>query len=559
MPGDDLLSLLVPSATPARTAPAIPLSEADLGLVPIIHALDIDGQHSRFIAQVLAGLATDPRTIRYRQDILSDLLQHPKLVEQLAALLPRLRSLSEPLPFQRLSDESPLLQIGGRLAELDNYVTCVEGLWQALDSHIGRLHSKGLAALHAYLAAVRAEADYLRLSADLPELRVRLEQAGSITIGINLNTQLQPESATIVAISPERFSGPRTLLGRLLGDRAAAEALRGITSLYRADSAQPRTPEHDLFRDLNRLLEKVAAPVAAVVEQYKRVHVRPLAAIEPELAFYIGGARLVRELRALGLSLCQPEIAPPEERACLIKGSYSLDLALRLRAARGTEALQGIVTNDVPFDRHIRVVLLTGPNSGGKTTFTRAVGQSQVLFQAGLPIPGQQARISPADAVLSHFASAERLDLSGGRLAEELERLAGIFRVATPSSLILLNEPLTSTDQGSARGLARDLLDGLRLLGARTLFVTHIHELVNDALAQPPGPKGGVISLVAGTSAPAANPSERQPSYRIEVGSPQLHQQASAIARSYGLGRDQIAQTLRERGIGRSEPDSQDR
>ncbi len=550
MPGDDLLSLLAPNAAPPRTPPPPPLNEADLGLVPIIHALDIDGQHSRFIAQVLAGLSDDSCTIRYRQHILDDLLQSPVLAEQIAVLLPRLRSLSEPLPFQRLGDESPLLLIGGRLAELDNYVTCVEGLWHALNSQIEQLRSEGLATLHTYLAALRAGADYLRLSADLPELRARLEQAGSVTIGVNLNTQLQPESATIVAVSPERFSGPRTLLGRLLGDRAAAEALRGITSLYRADSAQPRTPEHDLFRDLNRLLEKVAAPVAAVVEQYKRVHVRPLAAVEPELAFYIGAARLVRDLRAQGLALCLPEIAPPEERACLIEAGYSLDLALRLRAARGVEELHSIVANDVPFGQQIRIALLTGPNSGGKTTFTRAVGQAQVLFQAGLPIPGRRARISPADAVLSHFASAERLDLSGGRLAEELERLAGIFRVATPNSLILLNEPLTSTDQHSARALARDLLAGLRLLGARTLFVTHIHELVDDALAQPPGPENGVVSLVAGTGASEASLPDRQPSYRIGVGTPQAHQQASALARNYGLGREQIAQTLRERGIG---------
>lgn len=549
MPGNDPLSLLAPSTAPAQPVPPPLLNEADLGLVPIIHALDIDGQHSRFITQVLARLSRDPATIRYRQHILDDLLQIPDLVEQIATLLPRLRSLNEPQPFQRLADESPLLLIGGRLAELDQYVCCVEGLWQTLNHQIKRLHSEGLVALHTYLTAIRAETDYLRLSADLPELRARLEQAASVTIGINLNAQLQPESATIVAINPERFSAPRTLLGRLLGERAATEALRGITSLYRADSTRPRTPEHDLFRDLNRLLEQVATPVAAVVEQYKRVQIRPLAAIEPELAFYIGAARLVGGLQAQGLAFCQPEIAAPEERACLIEGSYSLDLALRLRAARGTQALSGIVANDVLFDQQIRIALLTGPNSGGKTTFTRAIGQSQVLFQAGLPIPGRRARISPTDAVLTHFASSERLDLSGGRLAEELERLGSIFRVATPNSLILLNEPLTSTDQSSARALARDLLVGLRLLGARTLFVTHIHELVDDALVCPPGPEGGVVSLVAGTTAPESSPTDPQPSYHIKQGNPHAHQQASALARSYGLEREQIAQTLRERGI----------
>ena len=547
MPTSTHLSLLAPPDAPIPSSPpAVALNEADLGLGPIIRALDIEGQHSRFIGQVLAQLITDPHTIVYRQDVLDDLLQTPALAEQLLGLLPRLRSLSETPPFQRLGDESSLLLVASRLAELDNYVTCLEELWRAFSAHVEQLYSEGLRALHTTLAVARAEPDYLRLCAELPGLRAQMEQASSVTIGINLNSQLQPEAATIVAVSSERFSGARTLLGRLLGDRAANETLRGITSLYKADGASGQTPEHELFRDLRRLIERVAAPVASVVDQYRRIRVGRLTSIVPELAFYLGAARLTHDLRRLGLALCRPTVAPVDARMCQISDCYALDLALRLRTMRGDAALGGLVANEVCFDHTARIALLTGPNSGGKTTYTRAIGQAQVLFQAGLLVPGRTAQISPADNVLTHFASAERLDLSGGRLAEELERLAAIFRVATSASLILLNEPLTSTDQRSARALGRDLLAGLHLLGARTLFVTHIQELVDDAFSLV-SEGTGIISLVTGVD--AAEDNAQAPSYRIEPGIPQPHHQASALARSYGLSQGQIADTLRQRGL----------
>src|SRR5205823_9761960 len=119
-----------------------------------------------------------------------------------------------------------------------------------------------------------------------------------------------------------------------------------------------------------------------------------------ELAFYLGAARLVNELRTAGLPLCRPEIALASERQCIMSGTFSLDLALRLRAARGTPGLaEAVVLNDVAFWPDAMIFILTGSNSGGKTTYTRAVGQAQALFQAGLFVPGRQARISPVDGI----------------------------------------------------------------------------------------------------------------------------------------------------------------
>ena len=311
----------------------------------------------------------------------------------------------------------------------------------------------GLLNLRAFLAATRAQPDYQRLAEELPRLRAQLDQAGSVTLGINLDAQLRPESATIVSVNASRFAGKNSLLDRLFGERAAPDAVRGITALYKADERQRNTPEHELFRDLDRLLERVSAPVADALASYTRVQSAGLAGLEAELAFYLGAVRLVNEsARLLGCRFAAPRSPRPSERVCMIDGVYSLDLALRLRAARGPAGLaEAVVPNDVAFGPDATIFILTGPNSGGKTTYTRAVGQAQALFQAGLLVPGRQARISPVDGIYTHFAVAERLDINGGRLAEELDRLAQIFRQAGPASLVLLNEPLASTDHVAAR------------------------------------------------------------------------------------------------------------
>jgi DNA mismatch repair protein MutS len=549
-------SLLHPSGFGARPAGRPAPNEADLGLASIIRALDYDGRHSRFVAGVLAELSADPAVIRYRQDVLDDLLQLPDLVAGFAGVLPQLGELASAGRASSWGENIPLVQVAGRLAELDNYISCVEGLSAALETAGDAASAAGLLALRAFLTIARAQPDYRRLADELPRLRAQLDQAGSVTLGINLDAQLRPDSATIVSINSARFAGTGTLLDRLFGERAAPNAVRGVTALYKADEGHQHTPEHELFRDMSRLLERVAAPVAEALAGYTRVNSAALSGLEPELAFYLGAVRLANELRAAGLALCRPEIAPAAERACAIEGVYSLDLALRLRMARGTAGLaQAVVQNEVAFGPGATIFILTGPNSGGKTTYTRAVGQAQALSQAGLLVPGQRARISPADGIFTLFAAAERLDAGGGRLAEELERLAQIFRQAGRTSLVLLNEPLASTDHGAARVLSRDIVAGLQLLGARAILVTHLHELVDDLLGSD-NPAPGVVSMVAGVATRAGNGGEPAPSYTITPGWPRVAGYAAELARQHGLSLAQIAATLRERGIASDTTDS---
>src|SRR5207237_5196534 len=172
---------------------------------------------------------------------------------------------------------------------------------------------------------------------------------------------------------------------------------------------------------------------------------------------------------------CQPEIASVDERLTELDDAYDPGLALRLLG--GAEDV-GVVPNPVRFDAtSARVWVLSGPNRSGKTTFTRALGLAHVLAQAGLHVPARSARLAPVDAIHTHFPSREAARPGMGRLDEEAERLAAIFQQATPHSLVLLNEALAGTSSFEALDLASGAVRGLRVLGSRAVYVTHLHEL----------------------------------------------------------------------------------
>jgi DNA mismatch repair ATPase MutS len=158
------------------------------------------------------------------------------------------------------------------------------------------------------------------------------------------------------------------------------------------------------------------------------------------------------------------------------------------------------------------------------------------------------------DAIYTHYPSLEQAHPGMGRLDEEAERLAGIFKRATPHSLVLLNETLAGTAASEAEAIARDALRGLRLLGARAVYVTHLHDLaltVDAINATTPG-SSLVGSLVADADEEEADsptgPRHRR-TYRIHPGVPRGQSYASEIAQRYGISFGQLAALLRERGL----------
>ena len=501
--------------------------EGNLGLSDLLKVLALNGRYTGYVRQILTTLTTEPTIIRWRQAVLADFLANPVLVDTALGLLTRLANLQTGSPMLGKRQRNLLLETADHLAELDSFVQVVEDLHRALTS--ATLQSSALQQVQHNLGAVVADPNFQALQGDLPELRAPLERITSLTVGINLDVELKPESAVLLSINDYKVGANASWVLRVMGLQDDADEA-GIAQLHRVPEDLNVRPLSPLFQDLDRLLTQIAQPIARALNRYARTGSGALASLEYEMAFFAAAAQMIQKASAKGVQFCVPDVAEDSERITQINGLANMALVLAQP--------EKVVPSDVRFDDEGRIAILTGPNSGGKTTYLRSVGLAQVMFQAGLLLPAKQARLSPIDALYTHFPALEtRQD---GRLAEEAARLREVFQQASGKSLVLLNETFSSTSSGEAIYLAQDVLCGLRAIGARSIFATHLIELAEkmEHIEQTISGDSRLYSLVAGVS--VGHSGEGNPTYQITRGLPLGQSYAREIARRHGISLEQI-------------------
>jgi hypothetical protein len=548
------LSLLWPSDHPnAFNQPDStldPNAERDLDLATTIKALSLEPDFEPDVAKVLTHLVTQASVIRYRQAVLADLLQHPHLHARLVELFPLISGV---VRYQHggMGRQTSLQKLTWRLGELEAVVQCVQGLHDILDTHRQAWQAEGWLSLLAMLDELVNEAAFQQLSRELPALIETMQGTRSITIGVNLNHRLEPIGATLLSVNDKKFGGS-SFLKQLFGLDSDWAGLGKLHEMPKAQANQrPITPQMvPLFRDLAEVLRDIAEPIEQALRRYSRFTSAFLIPLRRDLIFYLGAVKLIKDLQDRGLSLCQPEIRPADERLCVVAESYNLNLALHWRT-QSDPLSQRIVTNPVELGDGGRIAILTGPNGGGKTTFMQALGLSQILAQAGLWVPGTAAQISPVDNIFTHYPTEEELSKGTGRFGDEAQRLHEIFSQATRHSLILLNESLASTHAGESLYVAQDIVGVMRLLGLRAIFATHLHKLAENVAqlnADLPG-ESRLISLVASLIEPDDSADATQRTYKISPGPPMGRSYARELANRYGVSYEQLHQLLESRGV----------
>jgi DNA mismatch repair ATPase MutS len=508
------------------------------------------------IREVCLTLCTDPAVIVYRQDIFDDLWRNADFTAQLEALLPDISSLDTTQTFVDRR-RSPLQEVTWRLGELERLVSCVTGLSTVFARVGDNLRAAGWRTLRQLITQTEQDAVYQQLRRALPEMLHTMRAKASVTIGVNLDSLLRPVAATLLAVHEQKFTAS-TFLDRLFGRQA--DSFKGLGPLHTVPALEPgggsggsRGGNREvnpllvpLFRDLAQLLDTVCQPIAQALRRYNSLHSRFLAALSGDLAFYLAAVRLMQRLHSHGLPVCRPDIAPMTERVCELHEAYNLNLALhQIEHANGQVP---IVVNDVHMGDNGRIGILTGPNRGGKTTYTQMVGLCQVLAQLGLWVPAARARLSPVDNIYTHYPVEEQMATGTGRFGEEAQRLSQIFTHGTRHSLILLNESLASTNPGESLYIAQDLVRILRRLGARAIFATHLHTLAADVAALNTSTQGDslIVSLVASRTAEGDGVHR---SYKIVPGPPMGHSYAREIAAQYGISYEQLTALLQQRGV----------
>jgi DNA mismatch repair ATPase MutS len=248
--------------------------------------------------------------------------------------------------------------------------------------------------------------------------------------------------------------------------------------------------------------------------------------VADELRFYLSYLDLLAPAEAAGLPTCLPEVSS-DTKQLHAADTWDLPLGLDLVADE-----RPVVTNDLELGGEERVLVVSGPNQGGKTTTARTFGQLHHLAALGCPVPGRAVRILLADQVLTVFEREETATDLGGRLGGELTRVHRVLDRLTPRSVVVLNEVFSSTAAQDARFLGRRVLERLIEADVPTVLVTFIDELSRL------GPR--TVSMV-GLVDPA-DPTVR--TLKVVRRRADGRAYADALAARYGLGHDDLVGRL---------------
>lgn len=533
----------------------------DLSLDQICETLTKMEPERNLIRRIMSRISGRPEVIQYRCDVFEDILNHPKLREELHDLLDRVDFLRTYGSFTKESDASGIWELIHRLDEMKEYIECVESIYRCLDEK--EIQSEGLLALKAYVKELYENNGFESLKKDIAELKIGASEIKSVTLGVNLNDRFEPNGIGIVSINSKYFTKSGIIANfcdflnrqdelspdtqwkkkytfRTAGSEGGMQAMEQTADMMVRGQMRgmagivPPTPDgrsddviHSLDRAATAMLSGTVRRLKQILSRHVSVSTQVIAARIPELVYYIRWAEYVEKLQKEGHLMCKPQVQNAGERMMDAKELYNLKLTKNPPSE--------IVMNDLIFDREHRIYILTGANRGGKTTITQAVGIAFLLAQGGIYVPASSFVFSPAANIFTHFPADENKTMDLGRLGEESKRFRDIFLQADATSLLLLNESFSTTSFEEGFFIAYDAVRALRDLGARTIYNTHMHKLARklDELNAEGDGDSLASSLVAESQ-------EGKRSYRVRVGMPEGLSYARDIAEKYGVTYEQL-------------------
>ncbi|HXE73172.1 MAG TPA: DNA mismatch repair protein MutS [Candidatus Nitrosotenuis sp.] len=379
----------------------------------------------------------------------------------------------------------------------------------------GSAGARDLVALRQSLQQLPPLAERLRALASAPRPGLLADLAGRLDLHLELRERLEQ------ALTDDPPAGLKE--GGLLRDGFSAELdeLRAgraqgrewIASLEERERAA--TGIKSLKVGFNQVfgyyLEVTRANLGLVPDHYQRRQTLANAEryITPELKEYearvLGAEERIRDLEYELFCRLRQEVAAAAEPlrrtfralaeldvlACLAENAVRWNWVrpemvdenvIELRGARHPVVERALAGGFVPNDCHLdpsrRLIILTGPNMSGKSTYLRQTALCVLLAQMGSFVPARSARLGITDRIFTRVGASDDLHLGQSTFMVEMAETANILRQATPRSLVVLDEIGRGTSTFDGLALARAVAEHLHdEVGARTLFATHFHEM----------------------------------------------------------------------------------
>jgi DNA mismatch repair protein MutS len=292
--------------------------------------------------------------------------------------------------------------------------------------------------LPAYAATIGEVDEVRRRKDEFFEQLARAAREQADAAGVDLEVDVRPGHAARVRVA--RYEGESDYSAEI--ERTFSKFEQGATKSYLVELPEGGGLDHVEARILERvarLYPDLFARLAAYRERHGGFLDGTIVVFDREVQFYVAYLEYVDRLRTAGLPFSYPRVSG-RSKDVFARDAFDLALAGRL-VPEGSP----VVCNDFRVESPERILVVTGPNQGGKTTFARMFGQLHYLASLGVPVPARAASLFLPDRIFTHFEREEDLATLRGKLEDELVRIREIIRETTSDSVVVINESFGST------------------------------------------------------------------------------------------------------------------
>jgi DNA mismatch repair ATPase MutS len=495
---------------PASETPAQPEFFADLNCDQIVAAVTA-GREEYNLAPFFHACLRRVDAIAYRHDIMRD-MENAELQERVTAFAQAMHNVRDCLAYVRKLHYAEQQQ-GSFLDAVEMYCRSVDTF--AHDLSRLKLNSRGFRCFSDYLTDYTNSPQFTALLGDAQALKNALS---AVHYCVHIRTG---------GFSVRRFEQEADYSAEVEAtfEKFKQNAVKDYRVAFKA---------HDMNHIEAKILEFVAKfnpELFASLDRFCTAHFdfidNMVARFDREVQFYIAYLEYIEPLRRAGLAFCYPGVSA---RSKQIHSRDGFDIAL---ARKLVVENASVVCNDFDLRGDERILIVSGPNQGGKTTFARAFGQLHYLASIGCPVPGTDAQLLLFDGIFTHFEREEKVENLRGKLEDDLVRIRDILNAATGQSIVILNELFTSTTVQDEIFLGKAVMRKIAALDFLGVWVTFVDELASFS------PQ--TVSMVS-TVTPE-NPALR--TFKILRRPADGLAYAMAIARKYGLTYDLIQERIK--------------
>jgi DNA mismatch repair ATPase MutS len=399
---------------------------------------------------VLGGMNTDLETIRYRQGILKDCLKNSVIIRDIYQI--PIESIKNQRKYwHSIFSSSPEIVLANSTEMMQMFVDLLRKLRNIADENADKFESEGFTRFFKMIQKELEDEYLVDIQDHLRELRFR--------DGVLISAELGRGNEGTDYMLRKSKEKKQHWIKRVLVKKPPVYTF----SIHPRDEAGARALSELRAKGIN-LAANALGQSADHIDNFLNL-------LRIELAFYIGCLNLYEQLDQMEEPITFPLPAAVDERRHFSRGLYDVCLALVMK--------QNIIGNDLNADGK-DLVIITGANQGGKSTFLRSIGLAQLMMQCGMFVPAEYFCSNICDGLFTHYKREEDAAMESGKLDEELSRMSLIADHIRGTSLLLFNESFAATNEREGSEIARQITRALVEKRIKVFFVTHLYEFARE-------------------------------------------------------------------------------